>query len=191
MFSHLGITSEVSPESDFSVLFVDDEGPIRAALQRLFHRANFRSYFAGSVKEAKKLLYDQSIRVVVTDYLMPEENGLELLRYIQEHRPAVVRVMMSGHSDLQLVLSAINENEIFKFIVKPWDDQEMRLAVTLALAQAKLVDRLFELTKENERLRSILSEIALLCPDSLLRHRTANLNEESEASRRVQEVDHA
>lgn len=113
------------------VLFVDDEENIlnaikRAVLTEDFTTAEgeeFAALFANNGIEALKIMKNQEISVLVTDMMMPEMDGLTLLKETKALSPMTTRIILSGHTQLSQVLSAINQGDIFRFITKPWSMQ--------------------------------------------------------------------
>lgn len=116
------------------VLFVDDETNVISAIRRAVIDEPFLASFAGSAKEALKIMEEQAVDVIVTDMRMPVMDGLTLLRIIKDKYPRTVRVVLSGYTQLSQVLATINQGEIFKFITKPWaTDEELLPAVRQAI----------------------------------------------------------
>lgn len=114
---------------DKTILFVDDEEETLRALKRLLRKEPYKQLFASSGKEALELMSKQYINVIVTDLLMPEMNGLQLLSIIKEKYPDTVRIILSGHAQVPTILSAINNGNIFRFITKPWKVDEDALSI--------------------------------------------------------------
>ena len=107
-----------------TILFVDDEEKILKSLERGLLDEPYNCLFATSGKEALKILEEKEVHVIVTDMRMPEMSGLELLRAVKEKYPHVVRLVLSGYTQVTTLLTAINQGEIFKFITKPWRLEE-------------------------------------------------------------------
>jgi DNA-binding NtrC family response regulator len=128
-----------------TVLIVDDEASIRRALMRLLGRESHRVLEAPGAQEALKIADTTPVDLVITDYAMPDCNGLELLVQMKTRYPQTVRMIMTGKADLKAVIAAINEGHVYRFILKPWDNDELCLSVRLALEQRKLLS-------ENRRL---------------------------------------
>jgi len=149
----------------FSLLFVDDEENILSSIKRLFLDAEYTIHTATSAREGLRILDEGvPVHVVVSDYRMPEMNGVEFLRQVARKRPDTVRMVLSGYADTPAVIGAINEGGIFKFISKPWNDDELRQAIANAATLYFLQRRIAELISqvkakddEIERLRSELS----------------------------------
>ncbi|BEP27983.1 response regulator [Helicovermis profundi] len=104
-----------------SVLFVDDEINILKAIRRGLYKETYNMFFANSAKEALDILEKENISVIVSDMKMPIMTGLELLKIVKEKYPKIVKIILSGYTQLPQILVTINQVEIFKFITKPWD----------------------------------------------------------------------
>ncbi len=107
-----------------TILFVDDEEKVLKSLQRGLIDEPYECLFATSGKQALDLLDQYTVHVICTDMRMPEMNGLELLKIVKEKQPQVVRLVLSGYTQVGMLLTAINQGEIFKFITKPWKLEE-------------------------------------------------------------------
>lgn len=134
----------------YSILFVDDEINILNALRRSFIDAEFTCYFVTSGVQALELLEREKITVLVSDMRMPQMDGLTLLKLVKERWPRTVRIVLSGYSDLKQVIAIINEVDIFKFITKPWSNEnDIKDVLFKALEYYKLQE-------ENEEFRKAL-----------------------------------
>lgn len=107
-----------------TILFVDDEEKVLKSLQRGLLDEPYNCLFANSGAEALQILESNEVHVICTDMRMPEMNGLELLRIVKEKYPQIVRLVLSGYTQVGMLLTAINQGEIFKFITKPWRLEE-------------------------------------------------------------------
>ncbi len=112
-----------------TVLFVDDEVKILTSLERVLYDEPYNTLFAGSGKEAMEVLRTQEVHVIVSDMKMPEMNGLELLKTVKEKYPHITRMVLSGYTDMNTLLTAVNEGEIFRFIPKPWESSDQIKAI--------------------------------------------------------------
>ncbi|MEL7656809.1 MAG: response regulator [Bacillota bacterium] len=110
---------------NYRVLFVDDEPNILSSLRRGLMDEEYYCFFASSGKEALEIISKEKIAVVVTDMRMPEMNGLELLLHVTEISPMTVKVVLTGYTQLPQILVTINQVDIFKFLTKPWELEEM------------------------------------------------------------------
>ncbi|NNM83240.1 MAG: Flp pilus assembly complex ATPase component TadA, partial [Burkholderiales bacterium] len=145
-----GLPVETGSQS-YRILLVDDELNVLRALQRIFRRENYRISTASNGNEALDLLSTEDFHLMISDYLMPGMNGAELLRRAKEIQPEMIRIMLTGHADTNAVMGAINEGAVYKFILKPWNDDDLRITVALALEQYDLIRKNRELKKENEK----------------------------------------
>jgi adenylate cyclase len=132
------------------VLFVDDEVNILKALARLFRREPIRVLTASSADDALAVLAREPVRVIVSDQRMPGMPGVKLLARVRERWPDVVRIMLTGYTEIDVAVEAINHGEIFRLLTKPWDDWSLRATVRQALDDWAIRDevrRLNELTQ--------------------------------------------
>ncbi len=122
-----------------TVLFVDDEEHVLRSIDRIVIRESFVALFATGAKQALELIAAQPIDVVVSDMKMPDMDGLSLLCKVKEQHPGIVRIVLSGFSQVSQVLAAVNKGEIFRFLTKPLDDpNEFRIVIRAAIQQAEL-----------------------------------------------------
>lgn len=118
------------------VLFVDDEPRVLTTMRMLF-RSQHELFFAESGQKALELLKTQPVDVIVSDQRMPGMTGIELLRAARELNPNAMRILLTGYSDLNAIIGSINEGEIFRFINKPWNNEELTTTVARAVAAAR------------------------------------------------------
>ncbi len=111
------------------VLFVDDEANVLNALRRSLRKEPYEQLFAQDPKEALEILGKRNVDLVISDHLMPSMDGLSLLKMVKEHYPKIIRVLLTGHADVQMTIAAINEGEVFRFLTKPWDDAELKVTL--------------------------------------------------------------
>ncbi len=117
-----------------TVLFVDDEENVLSALRRGLLDEPYNTLFARSGREALEILAHSPVHVIVTDMRMPEMGGLDLLRTVKEEYPHVVRMVLSGYTQVTTLLTAINQGEVFRFVTKPWRlEDEFKPAVREAV----------------------------------------------------------
>jgi serine/threonine-protein kinase len=117
------------------ILFVDDEERILTALRSIF-RHTYRVFTATNGREALDFVTKFGPHVVVSDQRMPEMTGVELLRQVKIASPQTVRMLLTGYSDLASIVGSLNDGEVFRFISKPWDNQEIQKTVAEAAAIA-------------------------------------------------------
>jgi len=117
------------------ILFVDDEERIVNALRSVF-RAHYHVFTATNGPEALEFVRKFQPHVVVSDQRMPEMTGVELLRRVKALAPNTVRMLLTGYSDLAAIVGSVNDGEVFRFISKPWDNQEIQKIIADAAAIA-------------------------------------------------------
>jgi type II secretory ATPase GspE/PulE/Tfp pilus assembly ATPase PilB-like protein/DNA-binding NarL/FixJ family response regulator len=140
-----------TPAPRYRVLIVDDEPAIVKALMRVFRQENYDAVSAAGADDALERMREMPAQVIISDYMMPGMNGAELLKKIKALYPDTIRIMLTGHADTGAVMGAINEGAVYKFILKPWNDDDLRVTVALALEQADLIRRNLALKTENRK----------------------------------------
>lgn len=138
-------------DSEGMVLFVDDEDEIISALKRLFRSEPYHTSFASDAEEALRLMAAESVHVLVTDMCMPRMDGPGLLGRVQSLYPNTIRLVLSAYADSDTILDAINAGSIYRYIIKPWDNRDIKIVVRQAL-------EVFSLQKANRELVEKLEE---------------------------------
>lgn len=141
-------------QNRYTILFVDDEERILKALARIFLDENYEILTAANGSEALEIMSAKRVHLVVSDHRMPGMTGAEFLRHVKERWPETIRIMLTGYADVQSIMGAVNEGAVYKFITKPWNDEDLRLTVSLALQQYALLQenrKLREITKKQEQ----------------------------------------
>jgi DNA-binding NtrC family response regulator len=132
-----------------SILVVDDEESVRLSLAAVLEREGYKVFTAESGEEGLRLLKANPIQLVITDHNMPGMNGVEFLKLVRERNPDVLRLMLTGDPDPQIIIRSINEGEVYRFIKKPWDNTMLRVTVYFAFETVQL-------EAENRRLLAAL-----------------------------------
>ncbi|PPE73614.1 hypothetical protein C3942_12500 [Solimonas fluminis] len=127
---------DVAPTQKARVLFVDDEPRVLTTMRMLF-RSRYEVFFAESGQAALDLLKTQPVDVIVSDQRMPGMTGIEMLRAARDLNPNAMRILLTGYSDLNAIIGSINEGEIFRFVNKPWMNDDLSTTVARAVAAAK------------------------------------------------------
>jgi DNA-binding NtrC family response regulator len=109
----------------YTVLFVDDEPLILSALNAIFKR-KYNALMASSGLAALEILKTTPVHVIVSDQRMPEMLGAELLRLVKDTYPTTTRILLTGYSDLDAIISSINNGDVFRYINKPWHIDKLR-----------------------------------------------------------------
>ena len=128
----------------YGVLYVDDEINNLNSFKAAFRR-DFEIYTAQSAREGRKILDSNEIGVIITDQRMPGMTGIEFLESILAIYPDTIRILLTGFSDMNAVMDAINRGQVYKYLVKPWQNDELKLYIQNAL-------EIYHLRKENKDL---------------------------------------
>ncbi len=146
----LGGATRQDSASPSTILVVDDDEHVRRALRRVLRRARCRILEAPDATLGLRILEQEPVQVVVSDYRMPGMSGVEFLRIVKERWPRIQRVLLTGQADSTAIEEAVNRSEIFRFIWKPWDDTHLIITIQSAFDQYRIVE-------QNTRLEALLS----------------------------------
>jgi HD-like signal output (HDOD) protein/ActR/RegA family two-component response regulator len=116
---------ENSDDTSKKILFVDDEVQILRSLNRLFMDTDYEVFTAGSGEEALEFLANEKVDLVITDMRMPVMDGCQLLQKIKELQPTALRIILSGYSEKNTILEALQKNIAKLYILKPWDNNKL------------------------------------------------------------------
>lgn len=133
------------------ILVVDDEVFILSALNRLLRNRGFEVLTADSGKAGLAILERETIDVVISDMRMPEMTGAEFLEQTFSRWPNVKRILLTGYADVSSTIAAVNKGKIWRYIAKPWDDEDLILTVQQAAAHRNLMS-------ENARLLTLIQD---------------------------------
>jgi DNA-binding NtrC family response regulator len=145
----------------YKIMIVDDEPANLRLLERLF-RQDYTVIVAESGEEALRLLAEHDVALLITDQCMPVMTGLELLTRTAAMRPHMVRMILTGYTDVGTLVEAINGGLVYKYLTKPWSNDELRLSVSRALQHYESNRARHELEMKNQRLMARLVEIQQL-----------------------------
>lgn len=126
------------------VLYVDDEVNNLNSFKAAF-RHDFQVFTAISAKDGRKVLDSTEIGVIITDHRMPVTTGIEFLESIIQDYPDTIRILLTGFADINAVMDAINRGQVYKYIVKPWQNDELKMYITNAM-------EIYKLRRENKDL---------------------------------------
>lgn len=165
-FSHLftgapaPAANDLSKTKAYRILLVDDEPSVLSALRRIFRQENYEVVTCTAPQEALEKLKQEKFQLIISDYMMPGMNGGELLRQVRANFPDMIRIMLTGHADVNAVVSAVKTGAVYKFILKPWNDDDLRVTVALALEQHALIEKNQALKKENQEKTREVEQLA-------------------------------
>ncbi len=165
-----------------TVLFVDDETSILRTLKRVLHREPMNVLIASKADEALEHLRANDVQLIVSDHQMPGMSGVDLLAKVRKLYPDIIRMMLTGFTEMNVAVEAINRGEIFRLITKPWNDQDLKTTIRQAFDHYDLrneVQRLNQLTREqNFRLQDMNKNL-----EAKVRDRTRQLDEKNQELR--------
>ncbi len=121
-----------------TILLVDDEINILKSLKRLFIDTDYKIYIAESADAGLLVLQEETINLVISDHKMPHKNGVQFLKEVKERYPNTIRMILSGFADVAAIVESINEGNVYKFLAKPWNDQDLLTTVIRALEHFEL-----------------------------------------------------
>jgi response regulator RpfG family c-di-GMP phosphodiesterase len=127
-----------------NILYVDDEPHNLSAFAATFRRS-YKVFTAESADEGRKILDTEDIQVIITDQRMPKTTGVEFLASILEKHPEPIRMILTGYTDIDAVIDAINKGQIYRYVQKPWMEEDLKINIDKAV-------EIYTLRKENREL---------------------------------------
>lgn len=153
-----------------TIALIDDEELILKSLNRLLRKTNWEVLTFSNPLDALETLNGQNVDIVVSDYRMPQMSGVDFLNQFKKDHPDTIRIILSGQADMQGILNAVNQSEVYRYVLKPWEDEELLHTLRTAL-------KFNDLLRENAE----LAEIVRIQRDKLKR-------QQSELNRLEQEM---
>lgn len=140
-----------SPEEKIKILYVDDEKNNLHAFKATFRR-DYEIFLALSADEGREILRSEDVHIIITDQRMPDETGVDFLSSIIPINPDPIRILLTGYTDIQAVIDAINKGQIYHYLTKPWEEEYMRNVIQNAY-------EVYQLRLENRQLTTDLHDI--------------------------------
>src|ERR1700674_2822889 len=150
----------------YKIMIVDDEPANLRTLERLF-RPDYQVVTAPSGAEALALLEQHDVALLVSDQRMPAMTGIELMTKTVAIRPHMVKILLTGYTDVDALIEALNSGLVYRYLTKPWKNDDLRLTVSRALEHYEMMKSKHLLGMENQRLRARLKEISELSSEGL------------------------
>lgn len=148
------------------ILWVDDDEDILRSAERLFRGEAVYFQATASASDAKELLRQQTYAVIVADQRLQKSSGVDLLEFAKRHAPATTRILLTGYVDNTVIEEAVNRGAVFRFINKPWDNDELGVDINKAVEHHRLkitqAGLLREVTNQNKRLEEMTSGLEKL-----------------------------
>ncbi len=165
----------------FTILYVDDEQHNLNSFKATFRR-EYKIYIAKSGVEGLDIMRKQDVQLIISDQRMPEMTGVQFLEKIRPEYPDSIRMILTGFSDVEAIIDAINNGQVFRYITKPWNETELRMTIenarqlyTLQLEKKKLVMDLQKKLQERERILKLFQKYV---PETIV-EKALNNTEES------------
>lgn len=131
-------------QNKITILYVDDEVNNLNSFKAAFRR-DFKVFTAVSGKEGLEILSNNVVHIIITDQRMPEMTGVEFLIEVLKEHGEPIRILLTGYSDINAVIDAVNKGQIYYYINKPWDEQQLRIVIKNAY-------EIFSLRESNKQL---------------------------------------
>ncbi len=131
-----------------TVLYVDDEIENLKAFKAAYRRL-YNIHTATTPDEGRKLLKEHEIHIVITDQRMPHEVGSEFLKSIIEDYPCPIRMLLTGYSDLNACIDAVNKGQIYRYLTKPWDADQLE----------SIINEAYQVYKKGEEKKQLIDEL--------------------------------
>ncbi|MCB9383248.1 MAG: response regulator [Bryobacterales bacterium] len=142
------------------IAIVDDEEMVLTSLRSfLMLETDYEVLTFNSPKKALAELADKDLDLIVSDYLMPEMNGIELLLEIKKLHPFATRILLTGYADKENAIKAINEVGLYQYVEKPWDNDDLRITIQNGLERRFLMEKLENKIQEVQRVQQSLQDI--------------------------------
>jgi DNA-binding NtrC family response regulator len=149
-----------SPKTGFTVIIVDDEEMVLTSLKSFLKlETDYRVKTFQSAKEALGYIEENPIDLVISDYLMPEMDGLSFLNSVKNIRPEVPRIILTGYADKENAIKAINDVGLYQYIEKPWNNDDMLIILRNGLERNHLMKKLQEKMAEIDTAHTELHEL--------------------------------
>ncbi|MCB9261056.1 MAG: response regulator [Flavobacteriales bacterium] len=146
---------------NISILYLDDEKENLTSFSANFRR-EFNLFVASSIEEAYSIIESNEIHVVLSDHKMPHITGVEFFETLSKTHPTIVRILLTGCSDLEIAVESVNRGQIFKFLYKPMDiglvKKTMILAYDKYMADKRNQQEVIDLIETNEKLEFMLRQ---------------------------------
>ncbi len=137
-------------EKKINILYVDDEENNLISFKAAF-RMKYHVLIAHSGDDALKLLESKSVEIIITDQRMPNMTGIEFLEKILERYPEPMRILLTGYSDMNAVIDAVNKGKIYHYLAKPWIEEEINMTIK----------RAYEVYEDKQKIRQLNEKLAI------------------------------
>jgi response regulator RpfG family c-di-GMP phosphodiesterase len=142
------------------IAIVDDEDMVLTSLRSfLLLETDYEVETWRSPRDALKMLAGKNLDLIISDYLMPEMNGIEFLLEVKKIHPFATRILLTGYADKENAIKAINEVGLYQYVEKPWDNNDLKLTIQNGLERRFLMERLESKIQEVQQVQQSLQDI--------------------------------
>jgi len=163
-----------------TILCVDDEQQILSSLKRLLRKENFDLFTATNGEDGFRIMATRDIHLVISDHRMPDMSGISFLAKIRETYPDTIRILLTGYTEIDSIKASINEGHVYKFLLKPWNDDNLKQEIRKGLEQYDLIQSNHSLhlmvAAKNKELEQINKDL-----ENIIKHRTRELELQNQA----------
>ncbi len=154
----------MSENESFVVAIIDDEPMVTQSIKNFLSlETDYEVLSFNSPQEALDTLKDRPVDVIISDYLMPDINGIELLLQLKEIQPQATRILLTGYADKENAIKAINDVGLYQYIEKPWENEDLKLIIRNGIEKRvllrRLADKVQELDKASAELKGVYSDL--------------------------------
>jgi signal transduction histidine kinase len=142
---------------DFNILYLDDEEQNLVSFQALFRR-QYNIFTTTSAHDAVDILNNNEIHIIFSDQKMPEVSGVEFFETILPDFPRPVRILLTGYADIEAVIDAINKGQVYRYVAKPWDENELSICIENALEKYRREQELLSKSNDLEQSNAALEQ---------------------------------
>jgi len=147
-----------------TIMLVDDEEYVVNALKRSLRREGYNTIGFTDARQALEALQTEDVDVIISDQRMPGMTGMEFLIQARKLYPNVIRILLTGHSDMEVAITAINEGKLYRFLTKPWDDRELKITLLNAMKLRKVIVENKKLVEQIQEQQSYIQSLEAKYP---------------------------
>jgi DNA-binding NtrC family response regulator len=144
------------------IMLVDDEELVLTSLKRSLRREGYELVTFTDAAKALEYLERETVDIIVSDHRMPSMTGIDFLIKVRKDHPDIVRILLTGYADIEVAVRAVNEGKLFRFLTKPWKDEELKEALVKANKLRNLSARhrelISQIKKQEEQIRVLEDE---------------------------------
>jgi signal transduction histidine kinase len=144
-------------EKDYNLLIIDDEVEITKALTRQFRR-KYNVFSTTDAIDGLRIMEQENIQVVLSDQRMPGMTGIDFFMQIKDKYPDALKLILTGYTDIEAVIGAINEGQVFRYVKKPWNPAELDTIINEAFEKYELITNNRKLMRNLQEMNSTLEE---------------------------------